>query len=418
MMQLARTEKPKSATRPGQSVQRDLLPEPYPEARNTIQVFAMKFLAHALRSGVGMSCGPAAIGFLAAVVTVEDRVRYQYSPLIWQDQILAYTGLSRGAFCRVRDKLVQAGWLYHFPGTNRRAAKYHVLVPGGDDNINSAPLGASLDEVGDLNPTAVAESPQGVTAPKWARSGREPEMNRARSGRETSHLLPNPCSLNPSPFPSASGREEEDIKQVGNATGIAGVSQSELVKRIRELGVSLAESCLQKAIQTHRERSQPLERIVRVIEFIEGRSVVSKGQTLRPFGGGAVFRRLTDGELINAEPDQGWPKSVDPVWAREWGREVDRRLREADQLREQQEKAARERESRVVAANLAQLEFQFQAELERLRESPQALVSLLDEQLEDGPNKVATIRFARDKGLASVVVKRTVLRLLAAAGQA
>ena len=72
----------------------------------------------------------------------------------------------------------------------------------------------------------------------------------------------------------------------------------------------------------------------------------------------------------------------------------------------------------MVAANLAQLELQFQGELERLRESPQALVSLLAEQLEDGPAKSATTRFARDKGLASEVVKKTVLRLLAAAGQA
>lgn len=410
MMQLVKTEKPKSAAR---ASQRELLPEPYPEARKEIKVFAMKFLSHALRSGVGLSCGPGAIGFLAAVVTVEDRVFYKYSPLIWMDQIMAYTGLSKGALCRVRDKLVQAGWLYHFPGSNRRAANYHVLVPGGEDKINSAPLGASLDEIADLNPKRVETSDETATDQKWARSGREAGMNWAPSGRETEHLLPNPCPHHPSPFPLP-GREEEDSESIE----IAGVRFGELVERIRALGVSLAEQCLRKSIQTHGERQQPLEKIVRVISFIEGRSVVSKGQTLRPFGGGAVFRRLTDGELVCAEPESGWPKSHDPVWAREWGREVDRRLREADQLREQQEKAARERESRVVAANLAQLELQFQGELERLRESPQALVSLLAEQLEDGPAKSATIKIARDKGLASEVVRKTVLRLLAAAGQA
>ena len=70
---------------------------------------------------------------------------------------------------------------------------------------------------------------------------------------------------------------------------------------------------MRNSIQTHRERQQPLEKILRVIESIEGRTVVSKGQTLLPFGGGAVFRRLTDGELVCAEPESGWPKSHDPV---------------------------------------------------------------------------------------------------------
>lgn len=106
--------------------------------------FVTRFMAHVLRSAVGLHCGGGdAVTLLFAVVLTEDKVRYKRPVTFWNDQLMAYIGCNERRLASVRDRLVDEGWLHYEAGRKSHPGIYWVLVPGGDEMINDSILGTN-----------------------------------------------------------------------------------------------------------------------------------------------------------------------------------------------------------------------------------------------------------------------------------
>jgi hypothetical protein len=164
----------------------------------------------------------------------------------------------------------------------------------------------------------------------------------------------------------------------------------------------------------HRQRGVAIKQISRVLDYLDTRRVSRAGQAWSPFGGGAIYRRLTDAELVTLPAGEGWPRP-NADWEREWAREEDRRRRDAARTLAANEQSTRETVKATETARYTQLELQFREELERLSTDRNAVVEIL---LGGGPMETSLVSVARSKGIDSVTVRRAVLRLLAAAALA
>lgn len=131
-------------------------------------------------------------------------------------------------------------------------------------------------------------------------------------------------------------------------------SLRKLLHQLRELEVSRAFLGLTEALRLVTEAQLTAV----IAEALQRPVVLSDGRIRRPWGGGAVYRRITDPDLANLHPDRGWPKE-DEAWRLAFEKaERERVERErADQVRQQQqlEAIAKERER----DGLQQLEFQW-----------------------------------------------------------
>lgn len=368
----------------------------YPTGRPAF--FAVRFLTHLLRRGAAFQIGSDGIVLLLAIVTAEDRTRYSKPISFWNGNLSDITGLTRKRLFSAREMCVKSGWLSYCEGARGRAPVYFVTVPGGDEQIDSSPLGETMaDEI-------VREF--GIRVDFGTQLGTNRELIPDSIGDQSgTHSSLYPAPKNPPPHSQLSGpgnqpekREEEEFQ-----SNIPEVWKSDVCRRLRGIGVSLAESTLNRSIEVHRQRGQDVTKIVEVIRYLEERQLVWKGKPLGPYGGGAAVRRLTDGELVELAADTGWPSNKDPIWSREWARELERRSRaaQAQPAKVETENQAAERES------WRQLELQFQGELQRLSANPAAVVQMLSDAGQDD-----LARYAR-KSPDSQVVRRAVLRLLA-----
>lgn len=178
--------------------------------------------------------------------------------------------------------------------------------------------------------------------------------------------------------------------------------------------MTFPEDCLRRSLAMHRQRGVAVEQISRVLDYLDTRRVTRGSEALSPFGGGAIYRRLTDAELVTLPAGEGWPRP-NAGWEREWAREEDRRRRDASRTLAEQEQSQRATKKSTETARYKQLELQFHAELERLRTDREAVVEIL---LGGGPMETSLVSVARSKGIDSVIVRRAVLRLLAASALA
>ena len=183
-------------------------------------------------------------------------------------------------------------------------------------------------------------------------------------------------------------------------------SDAELIERLRAIGVTFASECLAISRSKCDQLGLPASRIEDVIQWMESQRVSG----LLPYGGGAVNRRLTNLDLLVLSAGEGWPGKPNADWALAWGREAERRRREEERTREQSEREKSEQSRLAEAAKYTQLEFQFRSELERLRSDREAIVQLLS----SGSEASLLVSLARQQGLESQLVRRAVLRCLAA----
>ena len=82
------------------------MPEPgtYPSRGESF--YANRYLAHALRCGVGLECGCEAVMLLLVVALTEDKTRYSKAVLFWNDSL---TKTCAAAGCARRRTSASAG---------------------------------------------------------------------------------------------------------------------------------------------------------------------------------------------------------------------------------------------------------------------------------------------------------------------
>lgn len=373
----------------------------YPPGRPAF--FAVKYLRHVLRRGLGYELGSDALCFLMAVALAEDGTGYTKAIQFWNDSLGGLIGLSRERLFAARKKLVERGWLTYFAGARGRAPGYFVTVPGGDTVINSTPLGITaadecVHELGRISRPIPPPIPDSI------------DHQSPTHSTTPSSLFPDP--QNPPPPSRPQRRKEEEASgefEKGNDP-----LDPVLLRRLRGAGVTFPEDCLRRSLAVHRERGVAVDQISRVLDFLDTRRVTGESAAWSPFGGGAIYRRLTDAELVTLPAGEGWPRP-NADWEREWAREEDRRRRDAARTLAQAEQSTRETARATETARYTQLELQFRAELERLSTDREAVVEIL---LGGGPMETSLVSVARSKGIDSVTVRRAVLRLLAAAALA
>lgn len=409
-----------------------LFAETYPSGRPAF--FAVRFLTHLLRRGAAFAVKSDGVVLLTAVVTAEDRTHYKKPISFWNDHLCSMTGLSRERLFDARKRCVAAGWLSYCEGAHGRAPVYFVTVPGGDAEIDCSIIGETpADEmVRELGRISRPNSPPMSDSI----DDRSPTQSTTHSSLFPGALNPPPPSHSrhqvgsvifeaglPTEFIRTSGEEEDSSKRTKpgsraaasgdcSRAGIEPEKFRQLVDRLRAVGVNLAESTLRESIEVHRQRGQEPSKVEQVISHLEERQLVWKGKPLRPYGGGAAVRRLTDGELVELPPGEGWPKNADPIWAREWARELERRSRAAQAAREQVASKADESAERE---SWRQLELQFQGELQRLSANPAEVVEMLARSGQEQLAKRARMK-PESIGTPDSVVRKAVLRLLQGAG--
>lgn len=105
----------------------------YPAAERQGCGYAIRYLRWLCESGAAAEVGPDAVAVLLAVVTLEDAVHYGRAPNIFNDQLLARTGIgSKPALIRARNRAVDAGLLVYRPGAKRRPGVYYTTGFGND----------------------------------------------------------------------------------------------------------------------------------------------------------------------------------------------------------------------------------------------------------------------------------------------
>lgn len=264
----------------------------YPAGRPAF--FAVRFLTHLLRRGAAFAVKSDGVVLLTAVVTAEDRTKYSKPIAFWNDHLCSMTGLSRERLFEARKRCVTAGWLSYCEGAHGRAPVYFVTVPGGDAEIDASMIGESpADElVRELGREIRPNSPP-----------MSDSIDHRSPTQSTTHSSLLPVTLTPPPHPTGKKRTEEEDSDSNTE-----IWKIDVCRRLRGIGVNLAESTLTASIEEHRRKGLDVNRIVQVIQHLEDRQLVWKGKPLRPYGGGAAVRRLTDGELLELPAAEGWPK--------------------------------------------------------------------------------------------------------------
>lgn len=328
----------------------------YPSTRKGTN-FSQRFLIYAFRCGVIYEHGDAAFNLLALVSLTEGRRWYRGPVRFWRDHLLSILGIDRNRLSAITKSLVRDGWLHYEKGAKGRAAVYWVLVPGGDDEINDAPLGETDSDTDILH----------------RKADRIPDSKRAESLTESvTHSKEYQEPKNPPP--SAAGGEEEDGSNRKRSSGKASPSAEHLeaIAQVRSLGVTLAEETISEAVRL----GASLEHVAAVLQHAAGFPVYRHPErgAVRPWGGGAVRTRLRNPSLLMLPPDQGWAEP-NPDWKDLHRKALASARRTAESRNRAQEKAASEASSEVDRERLKQLEFDFGAAVDRL--SRDELVDLL-----------------------------------------
>lgn len=94
-------------------------------------VFAMRFQRELIRRGAAQEVGSDGCWLLTVIVAQEDALRYERPVNFHNGQLMIQTGFgSENRLDRVRQRLVDAGYLHYTPGAKRRPGVYWVLIPG------------------------------------------------------------------------------------------------------------------------------------------------------------------------------------------------------------------------------------------------------------------------------------------------
>jgi len=324
-------------------------PATYPSGRQAF--FAMRYQAHLFNSESAIELGSDVLVLLMLISAAEDRAWYRRPVQFWNSTLMTKSGMTRKRLFAARTKAVKAGWLSYSEGARSRAAEYFVTVPGGDAVINAAPIDDVLRQAGLTEQLGAVSAPGSELGPISA-PNRGPigdsfgDQSGSQSGTPST-LSPHPKPLPPSP---SLGREEDLTS-----------SLRKLLHQLRELEVSRAFLGLTEALRLVTEAQLTAV----IAQALQRPVVLSDGRIRRPWGGGAVYRRITDPDLANLHPDRGWPKE-DEAWRLAFEKsERERVERErADQVRQQQQldAIAKERER----DGLQQLEFQWGSLVDRV----------------------------------------------------
>ncbi|VTT97956.1 Uncharacterized protein OS=Blastopirellula marina DSM 3645 GN=DSM3645_24505 PE=4 SV=1 [Gemmataceae bacterium] len=101
--------------------------------------FSHKFCRLMGKVCLGADIGPEACWLLAYIVNTEDAAHYRRPVSFFNEDLSQRTGLSLANMKRIRDKAVEAGWLWYEPGAKGRAARYYVTVPAWADGLDDGP---------------------------------------------------------------------------------------------------------------------------------------------------------------------------------------------------------------------------------------------------------------------------------------
>lgn len=102
--------------------------------------FAFRFVRLMAKVCLANEIGAEACWLLAVIASTEDAGGYRKAVTFWNEQLFPLAGLgSVSALKRVREKLVESGWLHYEPGAKGRAAKYWVMIPDHLEGIDDGP---------------------------------------------------------------------------------------------------------------------------------------------------------------------------------------------------------------------------------------------------------------------------------------
>lgn len=124
----------------------------YPEGRADHGIFALEFMRRLPREGLTA----AERAFLHHVVLAEDAAWYRGPVRFWLAEFANLLGCSVDTVARVRQRLIDAGWLVYIrPEARRQAGSYWVTVPESSnrtDAVKTPPWGRTGAVLSTLNP--------------------------------------------------------------------------------------------------------------------------------------------------------------------------------------------------------------------------------------------------------------------------
>ena len=260
--------------------------------------------------------GPDGAWFLTYMAATEDSARYAHAVAWTDEQLSPLVGMSPSKLKRIRAKCLSHGWLHYEQGFKGVPSLYWVTVPERYDIRDGQYLDDELSKALRIRGHFDLESGQKAHG---IRTQCELE-----SGQKADAFIPTPAthsSACPSeggggfseiendgqvPEPTVAGQSPETTRprKVPEPTGPSRQDtlpddfdvRAQLVRRLRALGVSLAEPSLDGAIR----QGLSLQHVAAVLKQAEAHPGY--------WGGGAIHRRLTCPHSAPLPADQGWAK--------------------------------------------------------------------------------------------------------------
>ena len=111
--------------------------------------FAHRFIRLMTKSALAMEIGAEGFAFLTVIAMQEDACRYSKPISFWNSQLTVLLGFRsdhEARMRRIRERCVEAGWLYYEPGGRTQPGHYFVTIPTHLNHLEDGPCDESDSE--------------------------------------------------------------------------------------------------------------------------------------------------------------------------------------------------------------------------------------------------------------------------------